>query len=112
MRIKLTVVQNAKFENAGSRYVCWTQPKSSKRTVWEPAPAAVKGNFINGRVELLKMANNGIRIEEIVVLSKDFCDEHYDGLAYSKALGQGFEVVPGAEEAAQLLIEQQLALEV
>ena len=114
MNIKLiNGTENWIFEDDGATYNLQAAPTLSRRTLGEIAAegGGVLGNVIFGRVELWKIAKGGARIEEQHTLSKDYYDEHFNGDAYRAAVRDGFEVLPGGEEAAKLLIKHKLAAE-
>ena len=109
MKIKLPRgAQTDYFDDENTRYCLWATPKFSPRFICDPPSS--DGEFVFARVELLKI-KNGL-IEEGQVLSADFYNHHDNGKTYHEALQEGFDVMPGAEQAARLLIKHNLAFEV
>lgn len=114
MNIKLTNgTENWMFEDGGATYSLQAAPTQSRRTVGEIAAegGSVQGNVIWRKVELWKIAKGVTRLEKEQTLSKDYYDEHFNGEAYRAAVREGFEVLPGGEDAAKLLIKHKFAAE-
>ncbi|SRR5258706_3489267 len=100
------------FDVDGVKYQLWAQPKRSKITEFERVAERPEGTFLQGVVSVMKLRSGGNQIEEETILSEPFDDHTYKGLAYTKAVTEGFVVKPGAEETAKLLVTHGLAEEV